>query len=79
MEENKYQIMLAHISTIREERDTQKRMELLLAFNDSLPNNLRIQIPSFITNAYVRQALDVIEERISLLALAGNSLTSSAA
>lgn len=79
MEENKYQIMLAHISTIREERDTQKRMELLLAFNDSLPNNLRIQIPSFITNAYVRQALDVIEERISLLALSGNSLTSSAA
>jgi hypothetical protein len=79
MEENKYQIMLGHISTIREERDTQKRMEMLLTLNDSLPNSLRIQIPSFITNAYVRQALDVIEERISLLALAGNSLTSSAA
>jgi hypothetical protein len=79
MEENKYQIMLRHISTIREERDTQKRMEMLLTLNDSLPNNLRIQIPSFITNAYVRQALDVIEERISLLALSGNSLTSSAA
>lgn len=77
MKENKYRLMLAHISTIKEERDTQKRMEMLLTLNDSLPNNLRIQMPSLITNAYVRQALDTIEERISLV-LAGNNLTSAA-
>lgn len=75
--DNKFQILINHISSIREESDTQKRLDMLLTFNDSLPDNLRIQMPSLVTNAYVRQALNVIEERILLLA--GNTPASIAA
>lgn len=74
MTDNKFQILLNHISIIREERDTQKRLDMLLNLNDSLPPNLRIQMPSLITNAYVRHALDMIQEKVSLLALTGNTL-----
>lgn len=57
--------MLKQISIIRAERNTEKRLRMLQKFNDSLPENLRLQMPSLITNAYVRTALDKIEERIS--------------
>lgn len=76
MKVNKFQILLDHISNIREERDTQKRLEMLLKLNDSLPESYRLQMPSLITNAYVRRALDLIEEKVSLLAKRGNTLTS---
>ena len=78
-DDNKQQILLNRISKIREERDTQKRMEMLLKLNDSLPESLRLDVPSLITNAYVRRALDLIEERVSLLAMRGNAVASSAA
>ncbi len=74
---NKYQILLNHVSEIRQERDTQKRMEMLLELNDSLPESLRLDVPSLITNAYVRKALDLIEERASL-AMGRGALTSAA-
>ena len=74
---NKYQILLNHVSEIRQERDTQKRMEMLLAFNDSLPKSLRLDVPSLITNAYVRKALDLIEERASLV-MGRSALTNAA-
>jgi hypothetical protein len=51
---------------------------MLLNLNDSLPASIRLQMPSLITNAYVRKALDLIEERISLLAISGKTLTSAA-
>ena len=57
--------MLKQISIIRAERNTEKRLRMLQKFNDSLPENLRLQMPSLITNAYVRTALDKIEERVS--------------
>jgi len=56
--------MLNHISAIRGERNTEKRLMMLLNLNDSLPENLKLLMPSLITNAYVRKALDMIEERV---------------
>lgn len=71
------QSLLDRISSIREERDTQKRLEMLIELNDSLPEIYRLRMPSLITNAYVRRALDLIEERVSLLAMRGNTLTTT--
>jgi hypothetical protein len=56
------------ISTIRNEPNTEKRLRMLLQLNASLPENTRLEIPSLITNAYVRKALDMIEERVSIAA-----------
>lgn len=78
MKDDKHQLLLNHISRIREERNTEKRLDMLLKLNDSLPESLRIQMPSLITNAYVRKALDLIEEKVSLSATSGNTLTSAA-
>jgi len=58
------QRMLNHISAIRAERNTEKRLTMLLSLNDSLPENIKLLMPSLITNAYVRKALDMIEERV---------------
>lgn len=60
------QEMLNHISVIRAERNTEKRLSMLQKLNDSLPENIRVRMPSLITNAYVRRALDMIEERVLL-------------
>ena len=62
---NSSEDMLKQISLIRAERNTEKRLRMLQKFNDSLPEDIRLQMPSLITNAYVRTALDKIEERIS--------------
>lgn len=62
------QEMLDQIFAIRAERNTETRLMMLQKFNDSLPENIRLQMPSLITNAYVRRAFDMIEERILLLA-----------
>jgi hypothetical protein len=51
------------IRAIRSEQNTEKRLEMLLKLNESLPQHLKLQIPSLITNAYVRRALDLLEER----------------
>lgn len=61
-----FQVLLNHISDIRGERDTQKRLERLMKLNNSLPENLALRMPSLITNAYVRHALDLMEDKISL-------------
>lgn len=58
----------SRISTIRNEPNTEKRLKMLLQLNDSLPEDMRLEIPSLITNAYVRKALDMIEERASIAA-----------
>jgi hypothetical protein len=76
---NSFQQILKTVSAIREEQDTEKRLLMLRSFNDSLPENVKLQMPSLITNAYVRKALDMIEKRASLLAMKGNSLSSTAA
>lgn len=60
--------VLDRVSSIRAERNTEKRLRMLQKLNDSLPENIRLHMPSLITNAYVRSALDMIEERVLLQA-----------
>jgi len=64
---NSPQEVLAQISSIRGERNLEKRLGMLLDLNGSLPKGMRLDIPSLITNAYVRRALDIIEDRVNLL------------
>lgn len=54
------------IAAIRDERNTDKRIRMLQELNNSLPPESRIEMPSLITNAYIRRALDMIEERIAV-------------
>lgn len=58
----------AAISEIRDEHNTDNRIRMLERLNNSLPREVRLELPSLITNAYIRKALDIIEERITLLA-----------
>ncbi|MGI0037004.1 MAG: hypothetical protein ACRD99_01440 [Nitrososphaera sp.] len=58
----------ATITAIREEHNTDKRIKMLQRLNSSLPRNIRLQLPSLITNAYIRKALDIIEEKAVLTA-----------
>jgi hypothetical protein len=50
-------------SAIRRERDPENRLRMLQEFNESLPKDIKLEMPSLVTNAYVRRALDIIEER----------------
>jgi hypothetical protein len=56
------------INSIRAEKDTTKRIKLLVELNDSLPPEKRLELPTLITNAYIRTALDKIEDRMGRLA-----------
>jgi hypothetical protein len=40
----------------------------LKKLNNSLPSDKQLEMPSLITNAYIRRALDVIEERMTVAA-----------
>jgi len=60
--------MLKRISAIRSEPDTETRLRMLQKLNDSLPEDMKLEMPSLITNAYVRKALDMIEERVLVTA-----------
>ena len=52
------------ITAIREQKDTTLRIRMLQELNDSLPAEQRIELPSLMTNAYVRTALDKIEAKL---------------
>jgi hypothetical protein len=60
--DSRLQTMLTPISTLRQEQDPEKRPRMFQKLNDSLPKEMRLQMPSLIINAYVRKALDMIEE-----------------
>ena len=64
MSYNRSQALLKRISAIRNEPNTEKRLRMLQQLNGSLPEDMRLDMPSLITNAYVRKALDMIEERL---------------
>jgi hypothetical protein len=64
MSYHRQRILLNRISAIREEPDTEKRLGMLQQFNNSLPESMRLEMPSLITNAYVRKALDMLQERL---------------
>jgi hypothetical protein len=61
------QDVIESISIIRNERDVEKRMDLLQVLNQSLPVSIRLEMPTLLTNAYVRRALDLIQDRVTIL------------
>jgi hypothetical protein len=63
--------IIACISAIRGERNVEKRMRMLQDLNESLPSAIRLEMPSLITNAYVRRALDIIEDKTILMSSKG--------
>ena len=56
------------IAAIREQKDTTKRIAMLQELNKTLPEKARLELPTLITNAYIRTALDKIEARMDRLA-----------
>jgi hypothetical protein len=62
------QLTQGRISAIREEHDINIRITMLHELNNLLPIEMRMAFPSLITNAYIRRALDVIQERAMTLA-----------
>ncbi|MEO9319174.1 MAG: hypothetical protein ABI361_00720 [Nitrososphaera sp.] len=52
------------IEEIRRESRIDRKVELLLRLNASLPESMRLEIPSLITNDYINFALYKIEERL---------------
>jgi hypothetical protein len=61
---NKRQDILIQISAAREASNIDTRVAMLQALNSSLPKGIRLTLPSMFTNAYVRRALETIEEKI---------------
>lgn len=58
--------ILAHVTAIRQEMNLEKRLRMLQELNETLPKSIRLAMPSLIANAYVRKALDIIEDRITI-------------
>jgi hypothetical protein len=61
-------VLRNRLAEIREEKNTDRRILKLQKLNRSLPADKQLEMPSLITNAYIRRALDVIEERMTLSA-----------
>lgn len=45
-------------------RDLDRQIELLIQINLAIPRPIRLELPSLLTDDYVRRALDLIEERL---------------
>lgn len=52
------------ISRCRYQSDVDEQIRLLHAINSALPEPLRLQMPSLLTNDYVSRALDIVEDRV---------------
>lgn len=52
------------ISRCRYQSDVDEQIRLLHAINSALPESLRLQMPSLLTNDYVSRALDIVEDRV---------------
>jgi hypothetical protein len=57
--------MISLIASCRYQSDVDKQIQMLHAINSALPNSLRLQMPSLLTNDYVSRALDIIEDRVA--------------
>ena len=55
--------ILLYISAARKTSDFDKRVEILQKLNASLPEETRLMLPSMFTHAYVRRALETIEDK----------------
>ena len=54
--------ILLYISAARKTSDFDKRVAILQKLNASLPEEKRLALPSMFTHAYVRRALETIED-----------------
>jgi hypothetical protein len=61
---NTSSVVLNHIAAIKQEKDIDKRVGMLHQLNELLPTNKKLQLPSLFTNAYIRKAIDMVEERL---------------
>ena len=59
--------IISQISGIREASNVDVRVTLLHKLNNSLPKGMKLTLPSMFTNAYVRGALEKIEDKVSFL------------
>lgn len=57
-------VVLHQIAAIKQEKDVDKKVGMLHQLNELLPTNKRLQLPSLFTNAYIRKAVDMIEESL---------------
>lgn len=55
---------MTQISAAREASNIDTRVALLQTLNNSLPRGTRLILPSMFTDAYVRRALETIEDEI---------------
>ena len=53
------------ISAAREASNIDMQVALLHTLNNSLPKGMRLTLPSMFTNAYVRSALETIEDKLA--------------
>ena len=53
------------ISAAREASNIDVQVALLHTLNNSLPKGMKLTLPSMFTNAYVRSALETIEDRVA--------------
>ena len=54
---------MLQISIARKTSDFDKRVAILQRLNGSLPEEMRLVLPSMFTHAYVRRALETIEDK----------------
>ena len=52
------------IQQCRAETNLDIQINILYRINESLPDSVRIKIPSLLTNDYVSRALDIIEDKL---------------
>lgn len=52
------------IDQCRYETNLDVQINMLYHLNESLPEHLRIKIPSLLTNDYIGRALDIIEDKV---------------
>ena len=52
------------IDKCRYETSIDVQINILYQLNESLPEHLRIKIPSLLTNDYIGKAVDIIQDRL---------------
>ena len=63
-------IMVSHsnlmelIQQCRTETNLDIQINILYRINETLPDSVRIKVPSLLTNDYVSRALDIIEDKL---------------
>ena len=56
--------VLELIQQCRTETNLDIQINILYRINETLPDSVRIKVPSLLTNDYVSRALDIIEDKL---------------